>query len=67
MPRLKGIVANASRCSHAELDNATVQDDGNPYELGQQLRALRAKHPNINNLGGCCGTDTSHMEQIASG
>lgn len=64
MNRLKGLVANASRCSHAELDEAEELDDGNPEEFGAQLAALREKHPNITVLGGCCGTDMRHMQSI---
>lgn len=62
--RLYGIRANASECSHAELDNATELDDGNPIELGLQYRDLRRRFPHINVLGGCCGTDHRHIEQI---
>jgi homocysteine S-methyltransferase len=65
MTRLKGVVANASRCSHAELDEAEVLDDGNPEELGNQLAKIHRMHPNINILGGCCGTDMRHMSCIA--
>ena len=65
MTRLKGIVANASRCSHAELDEAEVLDDGNPEELGNQLAEIYRAYPNINILGGCCGTDMRHMVCIA--
>lgn len=63
--RIRGIRANASRCSHAELDKATELDAGNPVELGQQYRAIRDRLNHINVLGGCCGTDHRHMEQIA--
>ncbi|GAB5448532.1 homocysteine S-methyltransferase family protein [Gymnodinialimonas sp.] len=66
MNRLGGLVANASRCSHAELDEAEVLDDGNPEELGQQLAGLRARFPQIRVLGGCCGTDMRHMRAIAA-
>lgn len=62
--RLYGIRANASECSHSELDNATELDDGNPIELGLQYRDLRRRFPHINVLGGCCGTDHRHIEQI---
>lgn len=65
MIRLKGVVANASRCSHAELDEAEVLDDGNPEELGNQLAEIHRIHPNISILGGCCGTDMRHMSSIA--
>lgn len=65
MARVKGIVANASRCSHAELDQAEKLDDGNPEELGRQLADIHNRYPNINILGGCCGTDMRHMARIA--
>ncbi|MFY0681089.1 MAG: homocysteine S-methyltransferase family protein [Thalassovita sp.] len=63
--RVKGIVANASRCSHAELDAASELDAGDPAELGQQLVALREAHPQLTVLGGCCGTDMRHLSEIA--
>jgi len=63
--RVRGIVANASRCSHAELDEAEELDDGNPNELGQQLADIRRRFPHISVLGGCCGTDMRHMSSIA--
>jgi S-methylmethionine-dependent homocysteine/selenocysteine methylase len=62
--RLRGIRANASKCSHAELDQTTELDDGNPIELGLQYRNLRSRFRQINVLGGCCGTDHRHIEQI---
>ena len=40
MKRLRGIRANASRMSHAELDNAPELDIGNPLELGGQYAEL---------------------------
>lgn len=63
--RLRGIRANASSCSHAELDEAEVLDDGNPTELGKQFSEIREKFPHINVIGGCCGTDFRHLEQMA--
>ncbi len=63
--RLRGIRANASSCSHAELDEAEELDEGNPHELGQQFAEIRSKFPHINVIGGCCGTDYRHIEQIA--
>lgn len=66
MQRIKGIVANASRCSHAELDNAEQLDDGDPNALGNQLSQIRRRFPHIRVLGGCCGTDMRHIEQIAA-
>jgi len=65
LERLGGLRANASTKSHAELDQATALDIGNPAELAAQYRALRAKLPKLNVLGGCCGTDHRHLEAIA--
>jgi S-methylmethionine-dependent homocysteine/selenocysteine methylase len=62
--RIRGIRANASSRSHAELNEAPDLDEGNPTELGQQYRDLRSKFPNLNVLGGCCGTDDRHVEAI---
>jgi homocysteine S-methyltransferase len=67
MQRVRGIVANASRCSHAELDEAEELDDGDPTELAQQLSEIRRRFPHIMVLGGCCGTDMRHMAKIANG
>ena len=41
--RVRGIRANASTRSHAELDEAPDLDDGNPVELGQQYRDAAAR------------------------
>lgn len=63
--RIKGIRANASRCSHAELNESTELDIGDPRELGQQYAALKRALSQLTVLGGCCGTDERHIEQIA--
>jgi homocysteine S-methyltransferase len=62
--RIRGVRANASRRSHAELDNAADLDDGDPAELGRQFAALRRACPGLTVLGGCCGTDFRHVEAI---
>lgn len=64
LDRIRGLRANASRCSHEELDNAEELDDGNPVELGQQFAGLLRDHPQLSVIGGCCGTDHRHIEQI---
>ncbi len=63
--RLRGLRANSSKRSHAELDNAPELDSGNPQELGEQYRDLLRRFPQINVLGGCCGTDHRHVECIS--
>ncbi len=62
--RLRGIRANASKRSHAELDASTDLDDGDPDELGGQYRALRPLLPKLAVVGGCCGTDRRHVASI---
>ena len=65
--RIRGLRANASRMSHAELNEASELDIGDPIELGRQYSSLRRqqlKHLNV--MGGCCGTDARHIEQIAT-
>jgi homocysteine S-methyltransferase len=63
--RLRGIRANSSRLSHAELDNATALDAGNPSELGSDYAKLLRRFPHLAVLGGCCGTDHRHVDCIA--
>ncbi len=62
--RIRGLRANASKRSHAELDAATDLDAGDPVELGRQYRGLRDRMRHFTVLGGCCGTDHRHVEQI---
>lgn len=59
--RLGGIRANASRRSHAELDEATELDAGDPLEFGQLCADLQARLPAVKVIGGCCGTDHRHV------
>jgi homocysteine S-methyltransferase len=63
--RLGGLRANASMRSHAELDAAPDLDIGDPVDLGRRYRDLRKRLPHLAVLGGCCGTDHRHVEQIA--
>jgi len=62
--RIRGVRANASRLSHAELDEAETLDDGDPGELGFQYGRLRTYLRNLNVVGGCCGTDHRHVGAI---
>ncbi len=63
--RIRGVRANASRCSHAELDAMSELDRGDGKELAAQHKELRQRFPHINVLGGCCGTDLLHITAIA--
>lgn len=62
--RIRGVRANASAKSHAELDEATELDAGDPLDLGRRYRQLTAAFPAMRVLGGCCGTDHRHIHAI---
>jgi S-methylmethionine-dependent homocysteine/selenocysteine methylase len=64
--RIVGLRANSSRRSHAELDEATELDEGDPRELGTLHAALQDRVPAVRVLGGCCGTDARHVAAIVS-
>jgi homocysteine S-methyltransferase len=65
--RIRGLRANASKMSHAELNEASNLDAGNPIELGQEYASLMKRQlKQLNVMGGCCGTDHRHIEQITS-
>ena len=62
--RIIGLRANASTKSHAELDESTELDEGDPADLGARHAALRHRLPAVRVLGGCCGTDARHVAAI---
>ncbi len=64
LSRLYGVRANASSKSHAELNEATELDDGDLVTLAQQYQDVRRHMPNLHVVGGCCGTDQRHIEEI---
>jgi homocysteine S-methyltransferase len=64
--RIHGVRANASTKSHAELDEAEQLDEGDPADLAARYRELRERMPNLNVVGGCCGTDHRHIDQICA-
>jgi S-methylmethionine-dependent homocysteine/selenocysteine methylase len=64
--RVRGIRANASTLSHAELDEAAELDSGDPAELAARYAELRRLHPQLIVLGGCCGTDHRHIAAISA-
>lgn len=66
LERIRGIRANASSKSHAELNESETLDAGDPQDLGAHYRRLRQQFPHITVLGGCCGTDERHIEAICN-
>lgn len=64
--RIRGLRANASRMSHAELNECSELDAGNPAQLGREYADLKQQQlRQLNVIGGCCGTDHRHVEQLA--
>jgi S-methylmethionine-dependent homocysteine/selenocysteine methylase len=64
--RLVGLRANASSKSHAELDESTELDEGDPADLAARHAGLRERLPAVTVLGGCCGTDARHVAAICA-
>jgi S-methylmethionine-dependent homocysteine/selenocysteine methylase len=65
LDRIGVVRANASSLSHAELDEATELDDGDPEEFGRLSGELSALLPNLRVIGGCCGSDCRHVAALA--
>jgi homocysteine S-methyltransferase len=65
LSRVRAIRANASRMSHAELDEAPELDRGDVDELAADYLDLWKALPNLRVVGGCCGTDHEHVASIA--
>jgi homocysteine S-methyltransferase len=61
---VNGLRCNASRMSHAELDEALELDEGDPRDGSHTHTALLEAFPNLEVLGGCCGTDVRHVAQL---
>jgi len=64
--RIRGLRANASDKSHAELDEAEELDSGDPVALARQYRELQTRLPSLTVVGGCCGTDHRHVAEICA-
>lgn len=59
--RIGGLRANASRKSHAELDESETLDQGDAAEFGALHEELARHLPGLRVVGGCCGTDHRHV------
>jgi len=66
LERVRGLRANASRMSHAELDEAEELDDGDPVQLAEDYLRIRELLPSLNVVGGCCGTDERHVREVCA-
>ena len=61
--RIRGVRANASTMSHAELDAATELDRGDIGFLADNYAQL-ATVLDLRVIGGCCGTDHEHVDTV---
>ena len=66
LERVKAVRANASKMSHAELDEAQELDRGDIAGLARHYGELRRILPDLRVAGGCCGTDDAHISAIAN-
>ena len=64
--RIHGLRCNASRLSHAELDECEELDDGDAEELAAQYQSLLSSMPWLHVFGACCGSDLRHVTRIAA-
>jgi S-methylmethionine-dependent homocysteine/selenocysteine methylase len=64
--RIHGLRPNASKKSHAELDDSPELDEGDPAEWAADYAALRPHLPNLEIVGGCCGTDHRHLAEACA-
>lgn len=62
--RIRAVRSNASAKSHAELDEATELDGGDTKAFSAEYVKLAERLPNLNVLGGCCGTDHRHVTEV---
>jgi S-methylmethionine-dependent homocysteine/selenocysteine methylase len=62
--RLLGLRYNASTRSHAELDEAHDLDAGDLDTIAAGHDRVVARLPSVMVVGGCCGTDASHVARL---
>ena len=65
LDRLGGFMPNAVSMEKGKLCRLGHLEDGDPEELGQQMGELARRFPHIRVWGGCCGTDSRHLGEIA--
>ncbi len=62
--RFRGIQANASPLTPEELDGSCEIISSEPEELADEIMKLHNQY-GLQILGGCCGTDERHIEELA--
>lgn len=64
--RLRMLRPNAVRMEKVELCQIGHLEDGDPVELGRLVGAAAAALPSVDIVGGCCGTWSPHLREIAA-
>ena len=62
--RVRGLRVNASSLSHEELDAMTELDAGDPVALTAAHGRLEEMLGGVDVVGGCCGTDATHVAAL---
>jgi homocysteine S-methyltransferase len=62
--RLQVFRPNASTMTHEELDAMEVLDEGDRSLLTSSTELLLQQLPSLDTLGGCCGTDATHVASL---
>ncbi len=63
--RIRGVRPNASKMEKIALCQMGHLEDGDPVELGELCGNLAARYPHMDIWGGCCGTWSNHLNEIA--
>ena len=63
--RLRALRPNASTTEKQSLCTIGHLEAGDPEALGEQITSITRRLPNIDILGGCCGTWDHHLRAIA--
>ena len=63
--RVRGVRPNASKMEKLALCQLGHLEEGDPVELGELCGDLAKRYPHMDIWGGCCGTWSSHLDEIA--
>lgn len=63
--RIRGVRPNASKMEKLKLCQLGHLEEGDPVELGEQCGELARRYPHMDVWGGCCGTWSDHLDEIA--
>lgn len=63
--RVRGVRPNASKMEKIALCKIGHLEEGDPVELGALCGDLARRYPHMDVWGGCCGTWSRHLDEIA--